>query len=367
MANLFDYLKWRGDLDFSASPLNEIDALILSEISYLDFSGLLPEGKITLDDLAKGFFADAKRVVKPLGLILPEEIPVIFKYASRTRRFSGIKLVAFESDTDTDLGKQFSASAFVTPDRSLFIAYRGTDDSIIGWKENFRMSYLNTIPAQLDAGRFLERIALENPSVPIRIAGHSKGGNLATFASLSASVSVRERITSIFCFDGPGLLGPLTENENYKAFGDRIHTFVPENSVVGLLLSHDENLITVRSGKRGIYQHDAFNWKVNVNKFDTLSDGSKQNLKTAKVIKKWLDANDQATRREFCETFFDILQSTGAKTLTDLSLDRLTKAKEMLAAINKLDKDKKKTMTDVLSILIKESILSAGKKYLEND
>ena len=367
MANLFDYLKWRGDIDFCASSLNEIDALILSEISYLDFADLVPEEGIALEDLAKSFFSDARRVLKPLGLILPEEIPVIFKHAAMTRRFSKIKVIAFQSDTDATLEKQFSATAFSITDRSAFISYRGTDDSIIGWKENFRMSYLDTIPAQLDAGRFLEKVASENPSVPIRIAGHSKGGNLATFASLSASLPIRERITAIYCFDGPGLLGTMADNENYKALGDRIHTFVPENSIVGLLLSHDENLITVRSNKRGIYQHDAFNWKVNVNKFETLAKNSKSNMRTAKVIRKWLEANDMATRREFCETFFDILQSTGAKTLTDLSLDRLTKAKDVLSAINKLDKEKKKKMTEVLSILIKESILSTGKKYIEND
>jgi len=367
LANLFDYLKWRGDIDLCVSPLNEIDALILSEISYLDFSDLIPEDGISLKDLAKKFFSDARRVIKPLGLIIPDSIPVIFKFAARTRRFEKIKVIAFESDTDPSLSKQFSATAFDTSDRCVVVAYRGTDDSIVGWKENFRMSYFKTVPAQLDAKSFLEKVALEYPSAPIRIAGHSKGGNLATFAALSASREIRERIMTIYCFDGPGLLGPIADNENYKALGDRIRTFVPENSVVGLLLSYDEKLITVRSGGKGLYQHDAFNWKVNVNRFETLPENSQSNLKTAKVIKKWLASSDLETRREFCETFFDILQSTGAKTLTDLSADRFVKAREVLSAINRLDKEKKRMMADVLSVLIKESLKSTSKTYLSND
>lgn len=367
MANLFDYLKWRGDIDLYVSPLNEIDALILSEISYLDFSGLVPEDGITLEDLAKKFFSDAKRVLRPLGLIIPDAIPVIFKFASKTPRFAKMKVIAFESDTDASIEKQFSATAFDTCDRAIFVAYRGTDDTIVGWKENFRMSYVDIIPAQLDAKRFLEKVAIENPSSPVRIAGHSKGGNLATFASLTASKDIRERVTGIYCFDGPGLLGPMADNENYKVLGDRIRTFVPENSVVGLLLSHDERLITVRSSGKGLYQHDAFNWKVNVTRFDALPENSMKNLKTSKIIKKWLEANDQDTRREFCETFFDILRSTGAKTLTDLSVDSLAKAKIMFTEISKLDKEKKKKMADVMSILIKESLRSTSRKYLDSD
>lgn len=367
MANLFDYLKWRGDIDLGASPLNEIDALILSEISYLNFTGLVPEEGISLADLAKRFFSDTKRALKPLGLIMPEAIPVIFKFAARTRRFAKMRVIAFESDTDVSLEKQFSATAFDTSDRAIFVAYRGTDDTIIGWKENFRMSYVDKIPAQIDAKRFLEKVAAKNPSAPIRIAGHSKGGNLATFASLSAKKDIRERVMAIYCFDGPGLLGSITETENYLALRDRIRTYVPENSVVGLLLSYDKRLITVRSGGKGLYQHDALNWKVNVNRFDTLPQNTMKNLKTAKIIKKWLDSNDQATRREFCETFFDILKSTGAKTLTDLSVDSLAKAKIMFGEISKLDKEKKKKMADVMSILIKESLRSKSPKYLDSD
>ncbi len=367
MANLFDYLKWRGDISVRQSRFNEIDALILSEISYLDFFGLVPESNdrgITFEELAKAFFSDTQRVKKPLGLIIPDSIFVIFKLAARSRRFSKMKVISFKNEIDLSQKKQFSAMAVNTDDRQLFVAFRGTDDTLVGWKENFSMSYSDTVAAQLDAKAYLDKVAARFPSVPIRVGGHSKGGNLAMFSALSTKKEIRERITAIYCFDGPGFSKSITENENYLALGDRIFTFVPENSVVGLLLSYDTKYTTVRSGGKGLYQHDAFNWKINVDRFDVLSENSKHNLRNAKVIKTWLSAHDQNKRREFCEALFEILESTGAQTLTDLSVDGFAKAREMLSTINKFDKEKKKLLSDVLSLLIKESFLSKSKKYL---
>lgn len=365
MANLFDYLKWRGDISVCHACFNEIDALILSEISYLDFSGLVSddfEHPITLKRLADLFFTDTKRATKPLGLILPSSILDIFKAAAKTRRFANMTVLSFVSEINERERKQFSAMAFDTGDRHLFLAYRGTDDTIVGWKEDFSMSYSDTVAAQLDAKNFLDRAAMRFPSVPIRLGGHSKGGNLAMFSALHAEKEIRERACAIYCFDGPGFSRSITENENYLALRDRIFTFVPQNSIVGMLLSHDTNYVTVKSGAVGLYQHDAFNWKIDVDRFELLPESSKKNLRNDRVIKNWLSAYSQDERREFTEALFGLLESTGAKTLTDLSIDSIDKAREMISAISKFDKEKKKMLSDVFSLLIKESLLSRSKK-----
>ncbi len=367
MANLFDYLKWRGDISVTHDAFNEIDALILSEISYLDLSEFVDskcsEG-VTLGSLAKAFFSGTKRVRKPLGLIIPDSIFAVFKFASQTRRFSNMKVFSFVNDIDLAKRKQFSATAFDTLDRHIFIAFRGTDDTIVGWRENFSMSYSDVVPAQEEAKKYLTAVASSRPLAPIRMGGHSKGGNLAMYSALNTKKEIREQICAIYCFDGPGFSKSITEAPNYFALRSRIFSFVPENSVVGLLLSYDTSCRTVRSGGKGLYQHDAFTWKVNVNRFDILPESSKSNLRNAQVIKNWLDACDRNRRREFCESLFEILESTGAKTLTDLSVNSLAKAKEMIITINGFDKEKKRMISDVLSLLIKESILSKGKKYL---
>ena len=367
MATLFDYLKWRGDISVCHSRFNEIDALILSEISYLDFKGLAPRdfnGHVTLGELSDAFFADTKRSSRSLGLIIPKSVYDIFKNAANTRRFSEMKVLSFVSETDEARHKQFSAMAIETGDRHLFLVYRGTDDTIVGWKENFSMSYSDTVPAQLDAKAFLDRAAERFPSMPIRLGGHSKGGNLAMFSALHSSEAIRARISAIYCFDGPGFSKSITENKNYRALGDRIFTFVPQNSIVGLLLSYDTNYVTVKSSAIGIYQHDALTWKVNVTSFDLLPENSKNNLRNDAIIKNWLSAYTPEERREFTEVLFELLESSGAKTLTDLSVISIERARDTVSAINRLDKEKKKMLLDVWGLLIKESIFVKSKSYL---
>lgn len=364
MANIFDYLKWRGDISVCSSPFCEVDALILSEISYLDFSGIVTNdfsSTITLKEASYRFFSDAKRAHKSLGLIIPDLIHDVLKIAANTRRFGDMKLTSFVSDTNEREEKQFSAMAVDTGDRHLFVAFRGTDDTIVGWREDFSMSYCYTVPSQVAAKKYLDSVAEKSPS-PIRVGGHSKGGNLALYSALNADYPVRERICAVYNFDGPGFAEEITESESYAALKGRIHTFVPENSIVGMLLNHDSEFVTVRSTASGVYQHDGFTWGIDVNKFAVLPEGSINNQRNDKILKSWLSSFDYNKRREFTESLFELLEATGAKTLTDLSIDRLEKAKEFISALSKFDKEKRKTLSEALSFLVKETLKNKLKK-----
>ena len=171
MANIFDYLKWRGDVSVRNSPFCEIDALILSEISYLDFSRIVGEdlsSSVTLKEAADSFFADSERAGKRLGLILPDLIFDVFRIAAQTRRFADMKLLSFISDTNESEEKQFSAMAVDTGDRHLFVAFRGTDDTIVGWREDFSMSYCYSVASQVEAKKYLDSVA-EKIHSPIRV------------------------------------------------------------------------------------------------------------------------------------------------------------------------------------------------------
>ena len=364
MANIFDYLKWRGDISVRHCPFCEIDALILSEISYLDFSGIVGDdlsSSVTLKEAADIFFADPERAGKSLGLIIPSLIFDVLRIAASSRRFADMKLLSFISDTNESEEKQFSAMTVDTGDRHVFVAFRGTDDTIVGWREDFSMSYCDAIASQVEAKSYLDRVALKIPS-PIRIGGHSKGGNLALYSALNSDYSVRQRICAVYNFDGPGFAKEITDTENYSALRDRIFTFVPENSIVGMLLSHDTEYVTVRSSASGVYQHDGFTWYIDVNKFDILPEGSENNQRNDRMLKNWLSSFDYDKRREFTESLFELLEATGAKTLTDLSVDRLDKAKDMISALSKFDKEKRKTLSAILSFLIKEALRNKLKK-----
>ena len=206
MTTIFDYVDWRGDLTFARSELNEVDALILSMISYVDFADIISSDQndqpITLLEAARKYVRLHRGKPQKLGLILPPEVISIMAKAAKSRRFGGLLMSAYVNHVDSENETQFSAVTFSFGQNWNFVAFRGTDDTLIGWKEDFNMCFMHPVPAQLEALSYLERIA-EKRSGQLFAGGHSKGGNLAVYASVCASPAVKERIVTVFNNDGP--------------------------------------------------------------------------------------------------------------------------------------------------------------------
>lgn len=326
MANVFDYIKWRGDLSFEQSPLNEIDALIFCELSYIFFEGIVPEdldeGYVTLAEAAEVFFErNAGLDEIRLGELVPKEIVPLFRMAASSKRFSGIPLAHFVNVIDDETVEQFSAISFFPDSDSVFIAYRGTDDSITGWREDFRMAFLTPVPAQKRAEDYL--IKASEGAKTICVAGHSKGGNLALWAAMNASDEIAERIDKIYNFDGPGFLDDIWEGANYERIADKISTVIPTGSIVGLLLKYDKNYrVTKSSAKNYLHQHDALTWEVEGVEFVCDEDVAPDVKRANEIVGKWIYSMEPDDRRAFVEGFFDILCSTSAKTVTDLAENR---------------------------------------------
>lgn len=369
MTTVFDYIRWRGDLSFEVSPLCEIDALIFCELSYIFFDGIVPEGiedgTVTIKEAAEIFFErNAGKDVITLGELVPREIVDLFRMAAASVRFADVEIGNFVNVIDDESVEQFSAVTFY-PNGKIFVAYRGTDDSIAGWREDFRMAFLTPVPAQRHAEEYLSRAA-ENFDGRIVIGGHSKGGNLALWAALNASDAIAERIDQIYNFDGPGFLENVWESENYARIARRIVSVIPSGSVVGLLLKYDTNYkVTKSTAKSYLHQHDALTWIVEGRNFvcdaDVLPDVKRAN----DMVGKWIYAMDPEDRRAFVEGFFDILCSTNAKTVTDLAENRTA----VLKAFSTIDPETKAAlMTGVKFFLgegkssVSEAIRSLIKK-----
>ncbi|MBQ2241203.1 MAG: DUF2974 domain-containing protein [Clostridia bacterium] len=326
MANVFDYIKWRGDLSFEQSPLNEIDALIFCELSYIFFEGIVPkdldEGYVTLAEAAEVFFErNAGMDEIRLGELVPKEIVPLFKIAAASKRFANIPLAHFVNVIDDETVEQFSAISFFPDSDSVFIAYRGTDDSITGWREDFRMAFQTPVPAQKRAEDYL--IKASEGAKTICVAGHSKGGNLALWAAMNSPDEIAERIDKIYNFDGPGFLNDIWEGANYERIADKISTVIPTGSIVGLLLKYDKNYrVTKSSAKNYLYQHDALTWEVEGVEFVCDEDVAPDVKRANEVVGKWIYSMEPDDRRAFVEGFFDILCSTSAKTVTDLAENR---------------------------------------------
>ena len=251
MGGLFDYLDWRGELSLAQSPFNPVDNLLLSTLSYAPLDHLV-------DREGTGLWAAAERWEAAGGVWPPrpergrgefrEEVLRLFGALARAPRFSGLMLRDWVSHLDAGTEEQFAALTIDTGDGARFVSYRGTDSTLVGWKEDFNMSYQTPVPAQRSAAEYLFD-ALRRWGGPLRLGGHSKGGNLAVYAA--AACRTPDRLLAVYNNDGPGFCAGAVDEAGYEAVRGRIHTFVPQSSVVGMLLDHEEDYTVVRSDQIG--------------------------------------------------------------------------------------------------------------------
>lgn len=320
MEKMMDYLKWRGDIPFSVSPVNEADLFLMSKIGAIDWTGIVDRDgdPVPFFYAAEQYFMrygqEGAEKVKLAGINL---IPVM-KAASETERFRNLGLSGFVNIVDQRKTEQFSALVISLPDNVRFITFRGTDDNILAWKENFYLSCSDYVSAQRDALSYLRYRATLFDG-PIILGGHSKGGNLAIYAACTAEETLKNRIKAVYSFDGPGFRASYYDTPGYKSIKDKIHKIIPKNSLVGTLLANPKGVKTVNSEDFGINGHDGFNWETCATGFVKCSSLSKSSRVFDTSIDSVLGEMDTESRREFIDSLFDILDSSGATTVTELT------------------------------------------------
>lgn len=351
MPNIIDYMKWRSDIAFSQVGINDIDCLIFSELSYLPFEGVVPsieEGKyIMLVDAVHKFFNIHKSGIS-VGAIIPDQIIGLFKHAGRTNRFSDVKMWGYVNDVDHSNEKQFSAICFTIEDGTTFVAYRGTDDSIIGWKEDFNMAIYTPIPAQKEAVDYLEKMH-KKVKGPIIVGGHSKGGNLAVYSSINASNSVKKRINKIYNFDGPGFKDDFISQNDIKTI-DKIINILPENSIIGRIFDIIGRYEIVNSTNKGIMQHDAFSWSVMSCDFVYASEFTEQSDEFHIILKKWVSKMSKDEVVEIIETLHKVMTNSNVTALSDITSDKF----KFILNILKSDSEDRKTIWNGVKKLLSE-------------
>lgn len=316
MANIFDYLKWRGDLSFSQSPPNGVDALIFSGLAYIQYGGqveLLPEIPVTLKEAAEDFFAledheERSRVLKDQDLLAA---------AAATERFGNCKICMYRDQLIPEQETQFAAMTFLLDDGSMFIAFRGTDNSLVGWKEDFNMTFQQTIPAQRLALQYVREVAQEYIR-PMHLGGHSKGGNLAVFSAARSSPMIQERIEQVFNHDGPGFTKYLMGDPGYLAMVPKIRTYIPQSSVIGMLLEHEEPYTVIRSKSVGLLQHDLYTWDVLGRGFLPVEEITEGSQFADATIKAWFASMSNQERNQLVDVMFGLLGTGGVDSIQEL-------------------------------------------------
>lgn len=365
MADIFDYMKWRDDLSFNQDSLNEVDAMLLARLTYLPFELAatdMTKETLTLSELAKELLL-VKDIRKKV--FMREDYPML-KLLAKSERFGSVKVFGYENTIDEESQTQFSAVTYQIDGGTYFVAFRGTDSTLVGWKEDFNMTFLCPVPAQALAVQYVNRMCQDFKN-NIIVGGHSKGGNLAIYGSAFCQKDIQDRIEIIYNFDGPGFMEEVLDREEYDRIRDRIKTFLPQSSIAGLLLNREEETTIIRSNEViNVMQHDTFSWKIEKNHFlytTSLSDSSKIIDST---LKGWIGGLKPHQREEFVDAIFGILGESDAKTLKDFRHHGFSHARAVAKAIRNVDETTETMITETLKLLmhhtregIKEEVLDA--------
>ncbi len=356
MANIMDYLDWRGDLTLAADPFNEVDNLLLSELCFLDLDGIVGDVEagesVALAD-AVGEWLRRNEGRERMGVLVPSLIIPMAEKMAASRRFGGMCLSGYRAVLDTDSEVQFAALTVELGDGSLYIAFRGTDDTLVGWKEDFNMAFLPRIPSQALAVEYVKSVAGRYPGKRFCLGGHSKGGNLTVYAAVHCGKRLQRRLITAWSNDGPGFKEPLTGLPAYEAVREKIFCIIPQSSVVGLLMEHVEQYTVVKSGAQGLYQHDGFSWEVMGGAFIRLPSLSAEGRTNAAAIREFLGELSDEDRRQFVDAMFDILGSTNAQTLSDLEREGVRALSPMVRRYQELDKNSRRVLTKAVRLLIR--------------
>ena len=315
MTNILDYIKWRGDLLMEKVPFCDVDALILAQLSYSRLTDIVDEAfdgePVTLGE------AGAKVLAEPDRLKQAEDDD-LWKLAIESDRFKDLVLRGHVDRFDIETEKQFSAMTVLIPDGKAAVVYRGTDLTIVGWKEDFNMSFADFVPAQADAVDYLNQAAKALPDREFYLCGHSKGGNLAVYGGAFCEHQIQERILTIRSFDGPGFSEENVQKPGMKAILPKTRTFLPQSSVVGMLLEHEEEFTVIHSRSIGLMQHDVYRWEIMGNGFVVEEETTDSSQFIDKALKQWLQNMPKDKREGFVETVFSILDDCDAVTLKEL-------------------------------------------------
>lgn len=356
MNNMLSYVDQYGDKTFDERPLNEVDALILSELSYLDFRPFIPFsvgfGGYLLDTITQPLIEKNTLAFSGIMDTSYRKLPHLVKRLHKTRRFGQLWLSGYVNFVVEEEAQQFSAITFSLNDHEHFIAFRGTDSTLAGWQEDAALSYQKRIPSHYHARRYLTQAA-HHLSGKIYIGGHSKGGHLAIHAISFSQAMIRHRIQYVYSFDAPGLHHEDIFEPGYIASLPKIKSYIPQESVVGLLLETPQPTTIIKSSQIGFMQHDAFSWKVMDGRFQLSDRVTNQASEFQQDIRAWLANLEDDQRKDFFTLIFKIFSTAKAKTLRELSHQFPLSIVHLLRGYHQLSKDEKEKLKKPIETFFK--------------
>lgn len=351
MGNIMDYISWRGDLSLEQSQFNEVDNLILACFSYVNLDGIPAVTKqkgIGLKKLTEEFMKlhTMKELEADKSFI--RLAPFMMMEMAKSARFGKCVVRNYVNDIVTEAEQQFAAMEIVLEDGTSYVSFRGTDDTIIGWKEDFNLS-TGVVPAQKRAIEYLQKIS-EHTDGMLRVGGHSKGGNLAIYGSVMCK-SAHEKILEIYSNDGPGFSREFQELPETKEMMPKIIRIIPEYSIIGTFLEHEKEPVIVASSSKGLLQHDGFSWEVQGPALVRRDSLNKTALRFIEILHKWIDGIDMEQKRLLIEDLFATLQASGYENLSEVQSGGLKSLAAMVKRVEKFAPESRGMMQELLTAI----------------
>ena len=356
MKNMLDYIKEFGHLSFEERDFSEIDALVLTELEYLPLEKVVPsdengENFVTVKEIAEYMQEHKQELFDENPMMITEERHEVSQVIADAPRFQSLKFFGVVSVWDKDTTKQFAAITVEVEPSVRLVVFRGTDETLIGWKEDFLMTYSPLVAAQTDAKEYLAKQASLFDG-DLMVSGHSKGGNLAIYAAATQEEDVQLRIVDIFCFDSPGLYRSVLETKGYQNIVPLAMRYIPQDSLVGLMLESEVPYVIVKSNATGAMQHSAMTWEIEDGQFIKMEKLTKNSQLNDQTFKKWTESVSDEELELFWNVFFELLFSVGIDTVNDLYGQFMHYVQEFLKAAGDMDEEKRELLTRIALLLV---------------
>ena len=356
MKNMLDYIKEFGHLSFEERDFSEIDALVLTELEYLPLEKVVPsdengENFVTVKEIAEYMQEHKQELFDENPMMITEERHEVSQVIADAPRFQSLKFFGVVSVWDKDTTKQFAAVTVEVEPGVRLVIFRGTDETLIGWKEDFLMTYSPLVAAQTDAKEYLAKQA-SLWGGDLMISGHSKGGNLAIYAAATQVEDVQLRIVDIFCFDSPGLYRSVLETKGYQNIVPLAMRYIPQDSLIGLMLESEVPYVIVKSNATGAMQHSAMTWEIEDGQFIKMEKLTKNSQLNDQTFKKWTESVSDEELELFWNVFFELLFSVGIDTVNDLYGEFMHYVQEFLKAAGNMDEEKRELLTRIALLLV---------------
>ena len=363
MGTVLDYLEKYGNYSFQEMPMTEVDSLALCLLSYLKFEGMVPDAMVNqppvkLKDLEEHpafekLFADVRFEKSNRALV---------NGMLKGKRFGELRLNCYANVIEEQWETQFSAVTFILDDGTVYIAYRGTDETIVGWKEDFNMTFLSPVPGQEMSVWYLNTVANALPG-PLYLGGHSKGGNLAVYSGMNCEPEIQDRIVRIYSLDGPGFRPEVLEKCGYDRIQDRVEKILPNSSMIGMLFESDMHFQVVKTKAFGLAQHDLFTWQVVANHLVNANDIYERRKQMDNTLNEWLLSLDEQQLQTFADTLYQVISASQTDNLIDFTAEWKKSMNGIISALKEVDEETIGILKNMVKSLFEIAGSNARKEF----